>query len=369
MTKDRLITVEPCFSSYGQQLARQLILRSIHRGPLRGTTMDLGYVDGQAQQRRLALRASKDKRLATLDLSDASDRIGWIHVQQVFPGWVVRLLEAYRSPEFEVPADELGSGGKYLTRLYAGMGNATTFAVETLFFAAFVYAYARAHGLSTFVRVFGDDIICTSQWAAHFTESGLSDDFPFFVVNRLKSFWGVDGLRESCGIFAYNGVDITVPKVDGYQDSWDGRVALCDVHRSMYFHWLPAVRRLAHMVAMTSTDIPLWPFVVEGFPSFYDEVASGMRGYDALPKTRMNPSIQRREAWVMVNHPRYRTFSLDWARARKRNDPSPQGFLEAVLLGLAGSSQLSLTRRPSFGPTRFASRRRASRIEPWRGGL
>jgi hypothetical protein len=79
--KDRLITVEPCYATFVQQAARQYILQSIHEGPLAGTCMDLGYTDGQSIQRRLALRASRKKNLATLDLSDASDRIGWLHVQ------------------------------------------------------------------------------------------------------------------------------------------------------------------------------------------------------------------------------------------------------------------------------------------------
>lgn len=368
-TKDRLITVEPAYNSFAQQYVRSYILESIHQGPLRGTTMDLGYVDGQAQQRALALQASKTGRLATLDLSDASDRIGWTHVQQVFPPHVLALLETTRSEAFEsgLELPHCSAKARIPARIYAGMGNATTFAVETLFFAAFVYAYARAWGLPTFVRVFGDDIICSSQWAQHFAANGSLDRFPFFVVGADKSFWGADGLRESCGIFAYQGIDISSPKVDGYPHSYEGRIALCDLHTRLVATGNPSLRRLAFLIAAEQTVVN-WPYRIEGYPSLYDDLAGSIYGYTLSPRTRWNRALYRREAWVPIRHPRYVTYSLDGQTARIWNTPGPEEFLPAVLLGQVGSTQLTLSRRPKSGPTsvRFPLKELYSWGHAWR---
>lgn len=259
--KDRLITVEPAYGTFAQQAVRSTLLESIHAGPLRGTCMDLGYTDGQRIQRALALKASRDKRYATLDLKDASDLISWEDVQNVFPGWVVRLLEVTRSDSFADPR----SGETHAMAIYAGMGNATTFVVETLFFTAYVKAFAWTRGLKGgLVSTFGDDVICTSEVARQLIDEGQA---PCFMINAQKSFWGADALRESCGIFAYQGEDITVPRVDGYLDNWDGALGLCSVTRD--FVRDPMFWGAASAIAADS-GLPVWERWVEGYPSLVD---------------------------------------------------------------------------------------------------
>jgi hypothetical protein len=87
------------------------------------------------------------------------------------------------------------------------MGNATTFPVQSLVFWAICCASLQYHGFHQpgAVFVFGDDIIIPTQ-AAEF----IVDDLESFglVVNRTKSFWR-GAFRESCGVDAFNGVNVT----------------------------------------------------------------------------------------------------------------------------------------------------------------
>lgn len=330
--KDRLITVEPCYATFVQQAARQYILQSIHEGPLAGSCMDLGYTDGQSIQRRHALRASRKKALATLDLKDASDRIGWLHVQQVFPPHILDWLWQARSTRFEYSVDDsVGERAPCQNveplRIYAGMGNATTFPVETLFFAAFVYAYARAHGLRTYASVFGDDVICHSDTARRL----VKEDFPFFVVNPLKSFWGDDELRESCGIFAYQGNDITVPKVDGYPNTWDGRLGLCELHDLLVHGNQSWMSRLASCIAGTG-QLVNWPVRLPGYPSIQNEWEAAVAGWSLLPEVRWNRRLHRLEYKVPIRRQRYKSYPLDWKRAKAINAPRPEEWLPSILL-------------------------------------
>lgn len=295
--KDRLITVEPAYASFAQQAVRSMLLESIHKGPLAGTAMDLEYVDGPAIQRRLALQSSRNGKYATLDLKDASDNITWAIVTRTFPLWVVRLLERTRSSEYECDYINPNSGKKEHRRdplaIFAGMGNATTFVVETLFFSAYVVAWAELNRLPTFVSTFGDDIVCHSSTARSLIQCGQS---PCFRINATKSFWGAMSLRESCGIFAVSGRDITVPRVDGYPETWAGKCGLASVTSALAGD--SAFSGLVQAI-VTRRGLPNYPMYVSGYPSFSVDTVQ----YDEMPPTRWNPDLQIREAQVECEVP------------------------------------------------------------------
>lgn len=375
--KDRLITVEPCYQSYVQQAVRNCLLESIHAGPLRGSAMDLKHVDGQLRQRALALSASKSGQLATLDLKDASDRISWAAVQAVFPSWVVRLLELSRSAFF------IDQGVTSPQFIFAGMGNATTFVVETLFFSAYVVAFQKAHGIKPWVSTFGDDVICDSR-----TAEGLLDDDPSgcFVINRLKSFWGSMNVRESCGVFAYKGFDITVPKIAGYPATFAGRLGLAQLQQTCDSSRFLFLRRLSESIVSRGL-LPNWPYRVEGYPSF----CSWSVAFSALPESRYNPTYQRREALVPVETPRTVSYpcedpfvddeladgvlgldqeELDKAYALSRNPPA-QVWLDATLAGQVSTTASrinaagdSIRSRVSFPLAGSLTRPRWCRVVP-----
>ena len=292
--KDRLITVEPVLNSFRQQLCRRVLYESIHSGPLRGTAMDAEYVDGAQEQRRLALEASLRRNMGTLDVKDASDNIPWTHVQDLFPEWVSRALSFARSNAFEDPRDRR----VYPLHIYAGMGNATTFVVETLYFAALV---ASAHwclgakkikSLPADVSVFGDDVIASVEVCQYLAEAAIRS----FPVNTDKSFY-TGNLRESCGIFAHAGQVLDVPKIDGYADDWVGRQGIAELVKALaeddgMFH--PIVATI-----MAEKPVPNYPFLVDGGLC----VSVPWLPFADDPPMRMNHDLQRVEVQVRQLEP------------------------------------------------------------------
>lgn len=340
--KDRLITVEPTYGSYAQQQVRTMLLESIHAGPLAGTCMDLGYTNGQAIQRRLALRASLSKKLATVDLRDASDNITWDQVVAVFPGWVHALLSSARSTRFYFD-DADGNRHSSDLHIYAGMGNATTFVIETLFFSALVKAWAVGDSrLNRFVSCFGDDVICANEVASQLAQQG----FPCFNVNTDKSFIGACGLRESCGIFAYNGIDVTPIRIDGYPPSLEGTVGLSDLMASIQACNRPWMPMLEESI-VSERIMPNWPKRVIGYPSFSSPYAP----YDELPRHRWNQALQRSEYYLPRREAEVRRFPLD---SRIRVNPWKPHITESdILLNAWFTGQLSTTYRKGRGFANF----------------
>nr|UJQ85572.1 MAG: hypothetical protein 3 [Leviviridae sp.] len=316
--KDRLITVEPAGRSFLQQSVRSAILASVHSGPLRGSAMDLLGQDGQRIQRQLALRASSTRELGTVDLSDASDNITADLVFSVFPPWVCTLLEQARSSNIIVPGGE-----ERELFIYAGMGNATTFVVESLLFAAYVATLAWRHGLR--VRrpsVFGDDIIVDSRVC----EILASEADEFFRVNTAKSFYGQHtALRESCGIYAINGRDVTPPRINGFEPSFDGWLGASEYIKSNVRSELPYRIGFGHALAeaFIKNGGPNWPFLVEGTPC----ISWSALPFTELPPTRMHRDLQLREAQVHTAR-----------RATIRIAPRGQQFLSGALAGTLTSS-------------------------------
>jgi hypothetical protein len=321
--KDRLITVEPSMRSFMQQAVRTTLIESVHAGPLRGSAMDL-FADGQAIQRKLALRASYSREYSTLDLSDASDNITAEFISDVFPPWVVTLLDQCRSPYFTADGQ-----GREALNIYAGMGNATTFVIETLLFAAYCRAIAWRHGLKRqVVSVFGDDIIVSSP--LHRALVDMNDDF--FRINPEKSFGPDDSLRESCGIYALNGHDVTPARINGFERSYAGLLGACEYVRQNCESNLAYRYRLGiglAKVLLSKGLVRNWPFRIEGYPS----ISRWELPFDELPETRIHKDWQIREARVAIPSPlNYQVpTNFSWAL---------QGALAGALSTRAGNTRL-----------------------------
>lgn len=247
--------------------------------------------------------------LATVDLKDASDNIAWKHVQQVFPGWVLHLLGNVRSTRFLDPRSCI----EHTMHIYAGMGNATTFVVETLFFAAYVRALAWAHNLPRFVSVFGDDVVCHSEVARLL----VTETLPGLVMNAAKSFWGDDALREACGIFAYNGEDVTPIRCDGWGSSYEGCLAVAELYKRLRDSSFLGHTLLAESIAAEQM-LPNWPLEVEGYPS----ISTTLVPYDVEPQYRVHRDWQRGEYKVPVREPKYRIFRADNGWEHKSRFPA-----------------------------------------------
>jgi hypothetical protein len=208
--KARVIAMEPCTV----QFAQQALLREFKR-EFSGSSPFVDLTDQEANQ-RMALAGSIDGRLATIDLSEASDRVSVALVEAVFGRYpsLLEYLLASRSTRASVP----GFGVIPLSK-FASMGSALCFPVESIVFAT-IAAYSVASSryrtlrpstseyfsLTDEVRVFGDDIVVPTHEAPTCLRLLVALGAK---PNGSKSF--LDGpFRESCGRDYMHGVDVTV---------------------------------------------------------------------------------------------------------------------------------------------------------------
>lgn len=228
----RPITMESIAMQFAQQALKRQIYSNVDRGIVEAKRFTR-FANQQAS-RSLALRGSRftssDVRPITIDLSSASDYLGVELVAQVLPATCVHELLCARTWEVSV--------GKQLVEvgMYAGMGSATTFPVQTLMFmgiavmAVVSAVYKKQNGglsdwhtmLSDYlsrgsyfmrpsayfnsIRIYGDDIIVPAIATEELIE--LLERFGL-RINHSKSFYGSSAVREACGIYALAGWDIT----------------------------------------------------------------------------------------------------------------------------------------------------------------
>ena len=210
----RIIAIEPTAMQYTQQAILQLLVDEIDRDD--NAANFIRFIDQEPNQ-TLAKQGSSDLSLATLDLSEASDRVSNQHVRALLKhhGSLFRAVDACRSRKADVP----GFGVKRLAK-FASMGSALCFPFEAMVFTTVVFlgieqALNRpltVKDIKSFygrVRVYGDDIIVPVE----FTESVVACLESYgFRVNRSKSFW-TGKFRESCGKEYYDGHDVSISRV------------------------------------------------------------------------------------------------------------------------------------------------------------
>lgn len=193
----RVISCEPAELMYIQQGLMRLLYETIESHPL--TRSFINFRD-QKMNRELAKTGSITGQVATIDLSDASDRVSLALVRKLFPNRWVEALEASRSEETILPSGEVVQLQKF-----APMGSSVCFPIEALVFWAMSIATLRnLRCVSTPVYVYGDDIIVDSS-VSSFVMDGLED--VGLRVNRDKSY-SSGPFRESCGGDYYLGVDV-----------------------------------------------------------------------------------------------------------------------------------------------------------------
>jgi len=214
MKTPRLIAVEPTCMQYVQQGLLRLLSETLQSDKYLWRMMGL---NDQTPNQRFAREGSLTGAYATLDLSEASDRVNIWHVERIFQNHdhLLGAIMACRSSKANVP----GYGELTLSK-FASMGSALCFPVEAMVFLTVVFtAIAKVlnrplnrndiKSFSTQVRVFGDDIIVPQRFALAVVETM---DHLGFKVNSSKSFWA-GRFRESCGKEYYAGFDVSIVKV------------------------------------------------------------------------------------------------------------------------------------------------------------
>lgn len=196
-SKRRTIAKEPVFNMYLQLGIHSLLEKRLERA----TGISIHDVTPSRQLARLGSMCPNGYLSpATIDLSEASDRLSLELVTQVFPADWVDLLVSTRSLYSELPMKSIRLAK------YASMGNGTTFIVQTIiFYALCVLAQERADRFHPeLTRVFGDDIILPS---GSFTNLYVLLRECGLVVNREKSFHK-GPVRETCGVDFFKGHNV-----------------------------------------------------------------------------------------------------------------------------------------------------------------
>lgn len=193
----RIISEECLGNQYIQQGLFRAIVRLVERHPL---TTDNVHFTNQDPNQNGALLGSITGGYATLDLKEASDRISLGLVNLLFPQPLLRALMACRSLSTVLP------GGRVLPlSKYAPMGSALCFPVLALTIWALLTAGAPDTYTRERILVFGDDVVVPTTYVGH--AMTVLEAFGL-KVNRDKSF-STGFFRESCGVDAYKGTDVT----------------------------------------------------------------------------------------------------------------------------------------------------------------
>lgn len=242
---NRVIAIEPDMNMYVQKGIGGVIRRRLRR-----VGIDL---NDQSRNQELALEGSLTGRLATIDLSSASDTIANGLVEMLLPPDWNAAIQLSRSPLGTLP-----TGEKLLYQKVSSMGNGFTFELESLIFWSLVSSVVDLYAATDRrVAVYGDDIIVSVDVYDRVVEL-LS--VCGFSTNAKKSF-ATGKFRESCGKHYFSGHDVTPFYI---------RKAVDSPVRSI---WLAnSIRRYARKgmpYGMDSKWLPSYTSVLETIPKFW----------------------------------------------------------------------------------------------------
>lgn len=334
----RIIAMEPTCMMYMQQALWREFKTSIETDPLLGHF--IGFSD-QMPNRQLARKGSVDGSLATLDLSEASDRVSNQLVQALMKNHphLNEGVQACRS----TTADVLGHGVIPLSK-FASMGSALCFPVEAMVFTTIVFLGIQRgtpHQLTMkdiesyigSVRIYGDDIIVPVEHADNVI---LMLEHYGLKVNVHKSFQH-GSFRESCGGDYFKGYDVT--PVRARRELPEGNMDATEL-----IAWV-AFRNLAYERGLFRTVRALDERLMKELKGFFPVVPknSSMLGrwdFSGVSPERISPTLHRPEARGWVASPKRRRNSLNGVGALMKY------FLNAGDLPVTDREHLVYSGRP-----------------------
>ena len=296
-SRPRLIAAEPS----ANQWCQQNMWHYFHHRSRSCWIYNFVRFRDQSYNQRLCKVGSRYGTLATLDLSSASDRVTCHAVGQMFRG-NPRLLNCLRASRTHTVSQDITQRVPPLIplRKFSTMGNACTFPIESLIFLSVTLAAVltqrglrpspkNIRRLTGEVAVFGDDLIVPVDSRELLTDALEILDFK---VNVHKSFWN-GNFRESCGVDAFKGCDITPAYWRNFSSNKPESLAsTVDTRNNFYKKFL-----LNAASQLASTLPPGLPVVamrsgVFGLKSFIGPILSGLR-------LRGNDDLQRTEVFVL----------------------------------------------------------------------
>jgi hypothetical protein len=330
----RLISCEPLEYQWIQQGLGRKVMSHLESNPL-----TKGRINFQHQEvnQLLAMSSSIDRRYATLDLKDASDRVSLELVRQVFKRTpsLLKALEATRSSATTLP-----NGRVVQLKKFAPMGSALCFPIEAYVFWVLLVA-ARIRRLKMpldeavkDIFVYGDDIIVPTGEADRCIQVLESAGLK---VNTQKSC--IHGFfRESCGVDAFKGINVTPKRV---KTPWSGSpvdaeayasyVTLCNDlkdrgYRAAYEYVYARVTKLYGPIPFGTKE--------SGFPCIHVPLSALAESCNELRfKHRWNASFQHHEFRLPKLSSKRKKSSLDgWPRLLRDMVQKPVGDPSTVII-------------------------------------
>lgn len=271
----RTIAIEPTAMQFMQQGFMEVFVKYLETD--KTVSGMIGFTQ-QGPNQVLAREGSSLGELATLDLSEASDRVSDRHVLTIlsrFPA-LSSAIAATRSRKAVMPDGSIVELAKF-----ASMGSALCFPFEAMVFLSLVFlgieqelncplTRKTIRGLARKVRVYGDDIVVPVR----FVYPVISTLELFgFKVNAGKSFWN-GKFRESCGKDYYDGTDVSLIRVRReLPASWADRSETCSRIISAV-----ALRNQMYVAGYTKTaehlDQVVAPFLKGHYPELEIDMTS-----------------------------------------------------------------------------------------------
>jgi hypothetical protein len=295
----RLISCEPVDYQWIQGGLGRAIVRHVESHPL--TKGHVNFTD-QGINRDLALKSSITLSSATIDLKEASDRIHTDLVRLLFPSNLVDYLLNCRSSSTRLPDGEV-----LKLKKYAPMGSALCFPVLSLITWALLIGTTDNADIRKNIFVYGDDVIVPQD---HVLSAMTQLESFGLKVNRDKSCYA-GFFRESCGMDAFKGVDVTpvrfrtvwaeTPSPSTYT-SW---IAYAN---SFYDKgWMSTFREIRTMLTAVFGSIPGDDMFPHGDVPTLRQTHTTERSF----RSRWNPHLQRREFYVRHVHSAPHTEASD----------------------------------------------------------
>jgi hypothetical protein len=347
----RLISCEPVDFQWVQQGLSRALVQLVERHSL--TKWNVRFTD-QLPNRFGALVGSKAGKYATLDLKEASDRVSLDLVRLLFPSHVFTYLEACRSLSTELP-----DGDVLTLKKFAPMGSALCFPIMALTIWSLLHVATADADTRESIYVYGDDVIVPEAFASDAIEQLESFGLK---VNRDKSCTS-GFFRESCGMDAFKGSDVTPVRI---RTVWSSRPSA-----SVYCSWI-AYANSYYDRRMFNT----YELIVSWLVSIYGYIPGKEAGLacpslvetpaHVVPKFRYNVSLQKKEykVWDVKNVSIRQTID-GWSMllrffaevANDRNVSGPR---------VHADSSLSYDNFESFAVSKYTPRRRSMLRRCWR---
>lgn len=299
MKGPRVIVEEPCHMQYVQQGVLHLMSEVLRLRRFKHL-YDAFSWDSQSPNRDLARFGSINGSYATIDLSEASDRVSLELAWDLFDSapYLRSVVFAGRSESVRLP-----SGDTHFLRKFASMGSSLCFPVESMvFYIIASIAQAEAHAVAPSqlrsslkygeLRVYGDDII-VPETVAHGALEWL--EAYGLKVNVDKTF--TTGLfRESCGADWYHGVDVSVFRLrhllPGSPQQFESFRSTIEFHNHAYSAgWFLVAEYVENLLRRVYPRVPRVPVGTRSF---------ALWSWDGPYAVRTSPTLHRPEYKTLV---------------------------------------------------------------------